>query len=167
MRKIVVVLVLLTAIISCVSIDCPVQNRVATTFVLKKPKGGTDTMNIDTLNVWSHRIVYKDNKRDTLLINRLCGNKATSFSILTSHTLPEDSLFTQLKDTLGHTWLDTICISKENSPHFESVDCHATYFHTITDLKYTRHGIDSITINNREINYDSQEHLFLYLKADR
>ena len=167
MRKIVIIIVLLTAIVSCVSIDCPVQNTVATTFVLKKPKGGTDTMNIDTLNVWSHRIVYKDNKRDTLLINRLCGNKATSFSILTSHTLPEDSLFTQLKDTLGHSWLDTICISKENNPHFESVDCHATYFHTITDLKYTRHGIDSITINNREINYDSQEHLFLYLKADR
>ena len=166
MRKIVIIIVLLTAIVSCVSIDCPVQNTVATTFVLKKPKGGTDTMNIDTLNVWSHRIVYKENKRDTVLINRLCGNK-TSFSILTSHTLPEDSLFTQLKDTLGHSWLDTICISKENNPHFESVDCHATYFHTITDLKYTRHGIDSITINNREINYDSQEHLFLYLKADR
>ena len=166
MRKIVIIIVLLTVIVSCVSIDCPVQNTVATTFVLKKPKGGTDTMNIDTLNVWSHRLVYKDNKRDTVLINRLCGNK-TSFSILASHTLSEDSLFTQLKDTLGHSWLDTICIVKENSPHFESVDCHATYFHKITDLKYTRHGIDSITINNREINYDSQEHLFLYLKADR
>jgi hypothetical protein len=117
MRKIVIIIVLLTAIVSCVSIDCPVQNTVATTFVLKKPKGGTDTMNIDTLNVWSHRIVYKDNKRDTVLINRLCGNK-TSFSILASHTLSEDSLFTQLKDTLGHSWLDTICIVKENSPHF-------------------------------------------------
>jgi hypothetical protein len=99
MRKIVIIIVLLTAIVSCVSIDCPVQNRVATTFVLKKPKGGTDTMKIDTLNVWSHRLVYKDNKRDTVLINRLCGNK-TSFSILASHTLSEDSLFTQLKDTL-------------------------------------------------------------------
>lgn len=158
---------MLTAIISCVSIDCPVKNKVETTFALKKPGGGTDTLKTDTLNVWTHRIYYKDDKRDTLLVNRLCGDKATAFSVLASHTLPEDSLFIQLKDTLGHSWLDTICISKEDAPHFESVDCHATYFHTITDLKYTRHGIDSITIKKREVNYESQEHFFLYLKADR
>ena len=52
-------------------------------------------------------------------------------------------------------------------PHFESVDCHATYFHHITELKTTHHGIDSITIQNREVSYDKREHFFLYLKADR
>ena len=167
MRKIIVAILLLVAVVSCVSVDCPVQNRVETTYVLKKPSGRPDTLGIDTLTVWTHRINYTNNKRDSILVNRLCGAKATSFAVLVSHTLPEDSLFTLLKDTIGNQWLDTICIRKDNFPHFESVDCQATYFHHITELKTTHHGIDSITIQNREVNYDSSENLFLYLKADR
>jgi hypothetical protein len=84
-----------------------------------------------------------------------------------SHTLPEDSIFTSLKNKAGQTWLDTICIKKENYPHFESVDCKAVYFHYINEVTTTHHGIDSISIQNREVNYDSSEHLFLYLKANR
>jgi hypothetical protein len=84
-----------------------------------------------------------------------------------SHILPEDSLFTLLKNNKGKEWLDTICITKENFPHFESVDCRATYFHNITSVTTTKHGIDSIKIKNREVNYDTSEHFFLYLKADR
>lgn len=165
MRKIIAIIFLIAAIVSCVSVDCPVQNKVETLYVLKKPNGKVDTMGIDTLTVWTHRIRYKDTK-DSTLINRLCGEK-TAFSIPTSHTLTEDSIFTLLKDTLGHEWLDTICISKEDFPHFESVDCQATYFHHITDVKTTHNGIDSITIQNREVNYESAEHFFLYLKVNR
>ena len=58
-------------------------------------------MGIDTLTVWTHRINYTDNKRDTILINRLCGATATSFALPVSHTLSEDSIFTLLKDTVG------------------------------------------------------------------
>ena len=101
MRKIVIAIVLLAAVVSCVSIDCPVQNRVEATYTLKRPSGGTDTMGIDTLTVWTHRINYTDNKRDSILINRLCGTKATSFALPVSHTLTEDSIFTLLKDTVG------------------------------------------------------------------
>ena len=166
MRKIIAAIFLIVAVVSCVSIDCPVQNKVETLFALKTPAGNADTMGIDSLTVWTHRVYYKDNKRDTTLINRLCGAK-TEFAIPTSHTLTEDSLFTLLKDTLGHEWRDTICISKEDFPHFESVDCQATYFHQITGVKTTHNGIDSITIQNREVNYESREHFFLYLKANR
>lgn len=158
---------MIAAVVSCVSIDCPVQNKVETCYALKKPTGATDTMGIDSLSVWTHRVYYKDNKRDSLLINRLCGTTATSFSIPVSHTQPEDSLFTLLKDTLGNEWRDTICLLKENFPHFESVDCQASYFHRITDVKATRNGIDSISIQNREVNYDKAEHFYLYLKANR
>ena len=167
MRKIVAFIFLIIAVVSCVSVDCPVQNRVETTYALKKPSGGPDTLGADTLTVWTHRIKYTDNKRDSILVNRLCGAKATSFAVLVSHTLPEDSLFTMLKDTTERQWLDTICIRKDNFPHFESVDCQATYFHHITELKTTHHGIDSISIKNREVSYDKEEHFFLYLKANR
>ena len=80
MRKIIIAIVLLAAVASCVSIDCPVQNRVEATYALKRPSGGTDTMGIDTLTVWTHRINYTDNKRDTILINRLCGARKTPSS---------------------------------------------------------------------------------------
>ena len=145
MRRIVVIIFVLAAVASCVSIDCPVQNQVEYIFALKKPAGGTDTMGVDTLSVWAHRV----GRKDTLLINRLCGVKATSFSVSASHMLDEDSLF------------------KTNHPHFESVDCKATYFHTITAVTTTSHGIDSISINNKEVNYDQTETFFLYLKANR
>lgn len=168
MRRIVIVILLIAAVTSCVSVDCPVENRVETIYTLKKPSGATDTMGVDTLTIWTHRINYKDNKRDSILLNRFCGAKATVFGIFVSHTLPEDSFFVRLKTENGvNEWLDTICIQKENYPHFESVDCHATYFHKITDLKTTRHGIDSITIQNREVSYDKVEHFFLYLNSDR
>ena len=166
MRKIVAIIFLIAAVVSCVSVDCPVQNKVETLYALKKPTGATDTMGVDTLTVWTHRINYKDGKRDSTLINRLCGAK-TEFSIPVSHTLAEDSIFTLLQDTMKNEWRDTIVIHKEDYPHFESVDCQATYFHHITDVKTTHNGIDSISIQNREVNYETPEHFYLYLKANR
>jgi hypothetical protein len=166
MRKIIVAIFVLAAVASCVSFDCPVNNQVEVNYVLKKPSGGPDTLGVDTLTAWIHRINYDDHQ-DSVRLNRLCGEKGTSFSISISHILPEDSIFTLLKNNKGNVWLDTICIKKENYPHFESVDCKATYFHAITEVKTTHNGIDSITIQNREVNYDSSENLFLYLKADR
>lgn len=120
-------------------------------------------MGIDTLSVWVHRV----GRKDSLLLNRLCGAKATSFAVPASNVQPDDSLFTLLTDTTGQRWLDTICIQKTDHPHFESVDCKATYFHEINAVTITCHGIDSISINNKEVNYDQTETFFLYLKADR
>lgn len=169
MKKISVILSVMAAIVlaACSSIDCPVKNKVETTYALKKPNGKTDTLGVDTLSIWIHRIEYKDGKRDSTVINRLCGSKGTSFAVAMSYVMPEDSLFTLLKNNKGGEWRDTICVSKENTEHFESVDCRATYFHQITALTYTKNGIDSIKLNNREVNYDTSEHFYLYLKADR
>ena len=157
---ILVIILLLTA---CTSIDCPVKNRVGITYALKKSDGTTDTLGIDTMWVWTRTHEGKD----TLLINRLCGDKAMSFELPVSHTQPEDSIFTLLKDTLSHTWKDTICIKKENYPHFESVDCQAAYFHKITAVSSTQHIIESIHLNNPDVNYDTNENIHLYLKARR
>ena len=164
MRKIVIAL-FVTAIVSCSSIDCPVQNTVYTAYNLMKADGKPDTMGIDTLWVWAVR----SGKTDTLLINRLCGAKATTMALPMSWTQPEDVFCFVLKDTVkAHPYiLDSVFIQKEDYPHFESVDCQATYFHHITGVKTTHHGIDSISIQTREVNYESAEHFYLYLKADR
>ena len=165
MRKIVIVILLIVAVVSCTNIDCPVQNSVMTTYGLRKSGSGeVDTMGIDTMWVRLKRVDHTD----TLLINRLWGAKATNFQIPISYTQPEDSICTTVVDTIGTVWRDTIVIKKDNMPHFESVDCQASYFHTLTAVKSTHYLIDTVVINHSFVSYDtSNEHLLLYLKARR
>ena len=163
MRKIVVFLFVAT-LVACTSIDCPVQNLVYTNYALKKADGSTDTLKTDTLWILTRRV----DGTDTLLLNGLCGTMATKFSLPISYTQPEDVFITLLTDTAGYAYIDTIRIKKENYPHFESVDCQASYFHTITGVSVTHHVVDSIVINNPQVNYEQNTtHFKLYLKANR
>lgn len=147
---------------SCTSIDCPVQNLVYTTYELKKGGGTTpDTLGTDTLWIRTRR----NDGTDSLVLNSLYGDAATVFKLPISYTQPEDVFFTQLRDTAGNQYLDTIRIKKENIPHFESVDCQAAYFHTITAVSTTHNAIDSLIIHHPEVNYDiTITHYYLYLK---
>ena len=148
------------SLISCSSIDCPVQNRVYTTYGLLKSDGTTDTLKVDTLSITTKRA----DDTDTLLLNRAVG--ITNFELNISYTQPEDVFYFTLLDTLGNTYRDTICVQKENYPHFESVDCQATYFHQLTDVRSTHNAIDSIVINYPTVNYDeTHEHFHVYFKA--
>lgn len=150
----------LIAIGACTSIDCPVQNRIYTVYNLLKADGTTDTLKVDTLTIKTKRA----DKSDTTLLNRATG--ITTFELDISYTLPEDTLYVTLLDTLGHTYRDTIYVKKENYPHFESVDCQAAFFHQLTGIRTTHHIIDSIMINNPNVNYDAtNEHFHLYFKA--
>ena len=61
---------------------------------------------------------------------------------------------------------DTVTVVKTNRKHFESIDCAPSFFHTIRNVTYTRNAIDSIVINNPEVNYDpSKEHFRVYFKS--
>jgi hypothetical protein len=149
-----------------------VQNTVNTVYNLMKADGTPDTLVGDTLWVWTPRANgkgasqdYRFDENDTLL-NSLSGPSSSSFMIPISYTLPEDTICMLLLDTLKVEHLDTIFLKKENHPHFESVDCQASYFHTLTGVRYTRDAIDSVVINKPDVNYDAtQPHLLLYLKA--
>ena len=150
--------------ISCTSIDCPVQNLVYTNYALKKADGSTDTLNIDTLWIKTKRA----DGTDTLLLNALYGSTATKFSLPISYTQPEDVFITLLTDTSGIPDIDTIRIKKENYPHFESVDCQASYFHKVTAVSTTHNAFDSIAIHHSSVNYDtSNDHFYLYVKKNR
>ena len=77
--------------------------------------------------------------------------------------MPEDSFFIALKDTLLRETLDTLVVSKQDLPHFESPECAPAYFHKITAVSCTHHGIDSVAINYPDVNYDtSKKHLYIY-----
>ena len=151
------------AIAACTSLNCPVQNSVRAYYSLLKANGTPDTLGVDTLWLWTIR-----GERSDTLLNSLFGTNATSFDLPISHTQSEDTICLALMDTIGTVYLDTIRIKKENYPHFESVDCQASYFHTITAVRWTSRFIESVVINNPNVNYDvSTEHFHLYLKTDR
>lgn len=160
MRKVIVVILAIAAMAACTSIDCPVNNKVVTNYTLKKADGTADTLNTDTIWVIAQRTVVAD----TLVLNSqydIC----TGFQLPISYTQPEDILFLVLGDTTKTRYVDTIRIKKENYPHFESVDCSASYFHKITAVSTTHHVIDSIVIHNADVNYDDkQEHFYIYFK---
>ena len=160
MRKIVAFFLVLLGIAACTSIDCPVQNRVYTVYNLQKADGSKDTLTVDTLTITTKRA----DDTDTTLLNKATG--VASFELNISYTQPEDVFYFTLLDTLGNKYQDTIRIKKEDYPHFESVDCQASYFHKLTAVSTTRHIIDSVVINNSTVNYDAtNEHFHIYFKA--
>lgn len=146
---------------ACSSIDCPVQNTVAVNYGLYRMDGTeavADTL-ADTLYIWTIRA----DGTDTLLMNR--GVNLTTFSLPISYQHPEDVLVF-LRAAIDGAWsLDTVWLKKDDIPHFESVDCSAHFFHNLTAVRCTHQGIDSITIDNPSVNYDSSPtHLRIYFK---
>ena len=172
MRKIIVMCLIGMAVAACTSIDCPVNNNVRTYYALMKVDGKPDTLKTDTMWVWTPRIdgtdtVISRQIQGNVVLNCFFGSSASTFDLPISYTQPEDVLIMYVRNAKGENQ-DTVRIKKENMPHFESVDCQASYFHTITDVSATHNIIDSIVINNPNVNYDSNTtHFKLYLKANR
>jgi hypothetical protein len=151
--------ILLLLATACASIDCPIQTAVYTVYSVKDGNEHADTLK-DTILVWTTRL---DRKDTLLLYNR--GVNLTTFNLPISYDAPEDTLYFYLwKEDYDN--LDTVWIAKTNTPHFESVDCKASFFHDITSVRSTHHGIDTIIINNPSVNYDpSTEHFHIHFKA--
>lgn len=153
MRKLLYLLVGVMSLAACSTIDCPLNNAVYTKYVLRGPVTTLpDMLTISTTT---------SDGSDSVLINM--QQNTDSFSLPMSYNRPEDVLIMQ---TNNH--FDTITVEKTNTPHFESVDCGVNYFHTITNVTYTRHAIDSVVIHHNIVNYDaSQPHFYIYFKESR
>ncbi len=157
MRRLLFLFIVASVLFACTSIDCPVQNTVRSHYTLKTASAVTDTLK-DTLTVVSHRM----DGTDTILLNSSIG--VTVLSLPVGTVTPEDTLFFRFRNGT-YSATDTVWIKKENYPHFESVDCNAAFFHTLTDVHFTNHAIDSIVIKNRYVSYDPYaEHFYLYIK---
>lgn len=173
----------LTVLLSaCSSLDCPVNNTVNAIYKMVKADGATDTLS-DTISIVTRRIVEN---QDPVMVNS--DVMITTLSIPVSYNNPEDELFfyftnkdvatdtiynsddtyTVKSDTTYYMEVDTVVVTKNDRMHFESVDCNPSFFHTITGVRHTRNRIDSIVVNNPEVNYDtSTEHFRLYIRPRR
>ena len=157
MRKGILFIILTAAIAACSSINCPVQTIVSVQYGIRDAEG--EATLTDTLWVLTER----SDGSDTLLLNRGVGIK--SFSLPVSYSHPEDVLLFVVADTSGVYTLDTVWVKKDDIPHFESVDCSAHFFHRLTAVRSTHEGIDSITIVNPNVDYDTNTtHLHIYFK---
>ena len=77
-----------------------------------------------------------------------------------------DVLIFEMRDTLHNVVYDTITINKTNTPHFESTECGPAYYHTIEGVSTTNHKIESVTINDTEVNHDgTKEHIRILFKS--
>lgn len=146
---------------ACTSIDCPVQNSVFTVYNLKKANGlGVDTLR-DTLTISTARM----EGNDTVLLNK--SMNTISFSLPISYSNAEDTLYFEVASLDWHS-IDTVYIKKDNTPHFESVDCQVSFFHNIQEVRTTNYAIDSIVINKSLVDYDqTTEHFHIYFKNRR
>lgn len=151
----------LLALGACSSVDCPVQNSVFTVCGLKKAGGlSVDTLR-DTLTISTPRM----EGNDTVLLNRSLNT--TAFNLPISYSNAEDTLYFEVKSKTWHS-IDTVYVSKDNIPHFESVDCQISYFHNINEVRTTTHAIDSVVINKAFVDYEqAKEHLHIYFKNRR
>ncbi len=52
-----------------------------------------------------------------------------------SYANSADTLYFEVQDRLERVFKDTVIVAKDNQPHFESIDCSPSYFHTITGVK--------------------------------
>ncbi|MBE6287607.1 MAG: calcium-binding protein P [Mediterranea massiliensis] len=57
---------------------------------------------------------------------------------------------------------DTLIVRHANTPYFLSMDCGYQMKQTITDISYTRHQLDSISITHKEAGIYGQENVKLF-----
>ena len=141
------------AMVGCTSLDCPLNN---TTYTKYRLMGNITTLN-DTMTIST----TKTEGTDSVLINK--DVKVDSFILPMSYHQPEDVFYFEIRNQENQVFKDTVTVKKEDFSHFESVDCNPTFFHTITEVKTTHNLIDSIVINNKDVNYDaSKAHFYIY-----
>lgn len=143
---------------ACSSIDCPVNNTVTTRYCFYNTDGDSLVL-MDTLTISTVR----QDGTDSIILNRNVGK--ASFSLPVSYSHSEDILvFNVYNKTMSI--FDTVWVKKDDIPHFESVDCNASFFHRLTDVRHTKHFIDSIVIKNPSVDYDKNTtHFYIYPKV--
>lgn len=140
---------------ACSTIDCPFNNTVMTKYRLR----GDVTTLTDTLTVSAALA----GGNDSVIINR--DVRVDSFMLPMSYNREADVFYFQVADT-AQSSTDTVTVTKQDQPHFESVDCSPSFFHTITGVTTTHHAIDSIVINNKNVTYDANPpHFYIYFKS--
>lgn len=155
--------VLLAVAAGCSNIDCPLDNVVTMQCNLY----AKETLSPLTL---THVLTVSPAGRDTVLLNQATG--ITSFLLPLKEGATQDTLLLHLSDETGRFAVDTLFVTHTPQPHFESVDCPASVFHTLTAVWATSHPlselpltVDSVSLVRSLVNYDDVENVRIFLRS--
>lgn len=144
----------------CNSNDCPLNNTVRLVCGFYTANGDSTITVSDTITV---------SVRDSVILNRAVA--AATISLPMSYAGDADTLvFLYTPAGSESSATDTLIVSKTNEPHIVSLECGTSVFHVINDVSHSRrtpdetyrYAIDSVVINNSNVNFDAQENLKIY-----
>ena len=75
-----------------------------------------------------------------------------------SYTATCDTIIMNFFDSYN----DTLYIGHGNIPIYQSMECGVIMHHRLTDVAHTTRLIDSMAINNANVNFDNNENIKLY-----
>ncbi len=148
---------------ACSNIDCPLDNVVSMQCNLYSSETNSAYTLADELTVTPAG-------RDTILLNK--ATNITSFLLPLKEGGEQDTLLLHLTNTDGQVATDTLFVTHTPQPHFESLDCPSSVFHTIIKVRATSHAlsvlpltIDSVSLVRPLVNYEDNENIRIFLRS--
>lgn len=146
----------------CSNIECPLDNVVVMTCGLYSAETQESLKLQATLDVMPAG-------KDTILLNR--ASDINLFMLPLRQAVEADTFLLRFTDEVGQVGTDTLFVKHTNTPHYESIECPATVFHTLTGVSWKRGetnplaiAIDSVAVVRTAVNYDDIENLRIYLR---
>lgn len=153
---------LMVGLSACSNIDCPLDNVVSLQCNLYDASTQSTLTLSDVLSVTPAG-------RDTLLLNQATGIK--SFLLPLKEAGTQDTLLLHFANAQGAVQVDTLFVNHTPQPHFESLDCPSSVFHTLNAVRVSAQGsansaiIDSVSLVRPIVNYDDIENIRLFIRT--
>lgn len=96
------------------------------------------------------------NGHDSIVVNHVTNAKELTLPV--SYTSECDTVILSFFDN----YCDTLYIGHSNIPIYQSMECGVIMHHRLTGTEYTANIIDSMAINNANVNFDYNENIKLY-----
>lgn len=153
---------LMVGLSACSNIDCPLDNVVSLQCNLYDASTQSTLTLSDVLSVTPAG-------HDTLLLNQATGIK--SFLLPLKEAGTQDTLLLHFANAQGAVQVDTLFVNHTPQPHFESLDCPSSVFHTLNAVRVSAQGsansaiVDSVSLVRPIVNYDDIENIRLFIRT--
>lgn len=150
--------------VGCTNIDCPLDNQVEMVLNFYSERSGQlQALTLtDTLSVFGM-------KGDTteLLFNRGISHRTINLPL--NVAADRDTLLFRFSSAT-ETATDTLFVDHQRTSHFESLDCPASVFHRIVNVRWKSQAaitnltqLQEVVIANPNVTYENVEHLKVIL----
>ena len=153
----------LLLLLGCTNIDCPLDNQVEMRLHFYNISSKAEVALIDSLSVRGLR-----GGTTLLLLNRAFAKKSVNIPL--NSAVDCDTLLFRFSGT-EITATDTLFVQHQRNPHFESLDCPASMFHTLKEVSIRSRAsgdtlitLDSVSIVNPNVKYEDVDNIKVFLR---